>query len=81
MSQNDPNPLSERVEELEQLVGKLRNKITLLEGQLEEEKRSKAPAPTPPKSSFHSRITSGRNGHSSSKQNYMRSTIIKVKEH
>ena len=71
MSQNDPNPLSERVEELEQLVDKLRNKITLLEGQLEEEKRSKVPAPKPSKSSFHSRRTSSKNGHSPAKQNYI----------
>lgn len=71
MSQNDSNPLSERVEELEQLVDTLRNKITQLEGQLEEEKRSKTPTPAPQKSSFHSKIASGRNGHSSAKQNYI----------
>lgn len=65
MSQNDPNPLSERVEELEQLVDRLRSKITLLEGQLEKEQRSKTSTPSSPRSPFSSRASTGTNGHSS----------------
>ena len=45
MSHNESNPLAERVQELEQLVDKLKTKITLLEGQLEQEKQSNASNP------------------------------------
>ena len=63
MSQNDSNPLSERVEELEQLVERLRSKITLLENQLEEEQHSKYSASTSTKPARQNRVPLSRNGH------------------